>query len=100
MPYSEKRPPFSPVALHAESLLRSDGSRIEMRLWRGVRGPVCRVEYLHRGEVLLSFAGDRQVCERTLRGRATPYLFRSIEQLRYDFERDLEEIADGDETPA
>lgn len=27
---------------------------------------------------------------RRLRGRARPYQFRSVEQLRYDFERDLE----------
>jgi hypothetical protein len=26
---------------------------------------------------------------RRLRGRATPYEFRSVEQLRYDFERDV-----------
>jgi hypothetical protein len=27
-----------------------------------------------------------------LRGRAAPYAFRSVEQLRYDFERDLETL--------
>jgi hypothetical protein len=26
---------------------------------------------------------------RTVRGRTTPYEFRSVEQLRYDFEKDL-----------
>jgi hypothetical protein len=26
---------------------------------------------------------------RTLRGRTAPYVFRSVEQLRYDFERDV-----------
>ena len=29
---------------------------------------------------------------RRLRGRWTPYAFRSIEQLRYDFERDVEAL--------
>jgi hypothetical protein len=37
--------------------------------------------------------GDRVLYEngsRTLGGRRTPYAFRSVEQLRYDFERDVE----------
>ena len=29
---------------------------------------------------------------RILRGRGAPYAFRSIEQLRYDFERDVEAV--------
>ena len=29
---------------------------------------------------------------RRVRGRATPYEFRSVEQLRYDFERDVESV--------
>jgi hypothetical protein len=29
---------------------------------------------------------------RRVRGRATPYAMRSIEQLRYDFERDVESV--------
>jgi hypothetical protein len=29
---------------------------------------------------------------RTLGGRSTPYAFRSVEQLRYDFERDVEAV--------
>lgn len=29
---------------------------------------------------------------RRVRGRTTPYEFRSIEQLRYDFERDVEAV--------
>ena len=27
--------------------------------------------------------------KRTVRGRVTPYAFRSVEQMRYDFERDV-----------
>ncbi len=37
--------------------------------------------------------GDRVVYEngrRTVRGRSAPYEFKSAEQLRYDFERDVE----------
>jgi len=29
---------------------------------------------------------------RIIRGRATPYAFRSVEQMRYDFERDVESL--------
>ena len=39
--------------------------------------------------------GDAVVYEngrRRVRGRWTPYEFRSIEQLRYDFERDVEAV--------
>jgi len=37
--------------------------------------------------------GERVIYEngrRTVRGRSSPYEFRSVEQLRYDFERDVE----------
>ncbi|HYL89826.1 MAG TPA: hypothetical protein VEU32_13805 [Burkholderiales bacterium] len=37
--------------------------------------------------------GDRVVYEngrRSVRGRSAPYEFKSVEQLRYDFERDVE----------
>jgi hypothetical protein len=36
--------------------------------------------------------GDKVVYEndrKTVRGKASPYPFRSVEQLRYDFERDV-----------
>ena len=39
--------------------------------------------------------GDLVVYEngkRTVRGRTTPYAFRSVEQMRYDFERDVEAL--------
>ena len=39
--------------------------------------------------------GDRVVYEngrRIVRGRSTPYEFKSVEQLRYDFERDIERL--------
>jgi hypothetical protein len=40
--------------------------------------------------------GDLVVYEngrRRVRGRSQPYEFRSVEQLRYDFERDVEAVA-------
>ena len=39
--------------------------------------------------------GDQVVYEndrRTVRGRSTPYEFKSVEKLRYDFERDVEAL--------
>ena len=39
--------------------------------------------------------GERVVYEngrRMVRGRSSPYQFRSVEQLRYDFERDVEAL--------
>lgn len=47
------------------------------------------------GEAYRLSYGDAVVYEngrRRLRGRWAPYDFRSIEQLRYDFERDVESV--------
>ena len=52
---------------------------------------VVRIE-LDRDAYRLSY-GEAVVYEdgrRRVRGRWTPYEFRSVEQLRYDFERDVE----------
>lgn len=52
---------------------------------------VVRVEL--RGDGYRLSYGERVVYEngtRRIRGRALPYAFRSVEQLRYDFERDVE----------
>ena len=102
MPYIRKtgRAVDAAVPQHGETVLRADGSRIEMRLWRGAQGPACRIEYLRAGEPLLSYEADSRGAVRALRGRAAAYAFRSIEQLRYDFERDLEGIDRGGQAPA
>ena len=42
---------------------------------------------LSYGELVVYEPGRRRV-----RGRATPYQLRSVEQLRYDFERDVEAL--------
>ena len=47
-------------------------------------GDVYRLSY---GELVVYENGRRRV-----RGRATAYEFRSVEQLRYDFERDVEAV--------
>ncbi|HYR36909.1 MAG TPA: hypothetical protein VEQ87_21665 [Burkholderiales bacterium] len=57
-----------------------------------LRDAIVRIELDDALRYRLSY-GDRVVYEngrRTLRGRSAPYEFRSVEQLRYDFERDVE----------
>ena len=58
-----------------------------------VRGQLFQVElhddlsYVLRYGDLVEYRNHR----RRLRGRARPYEFRSVEQLRYDFERDVKD---------
>jgi len=68
-----------------------DGGCIEIDLARSAERLAYRLAYLRDGVPLLSYeSGARREHLRTLRGRAAAYAFRSVEQLRYDFERDLE----------
>ena len=80
--------------LYRESIRRRDGARVEIALWRADGALGYRLE-CRRGEaVLLRYARDGQGAHtRTVAGRGAPYRFRSAEQLRYDFERDLEALA-------
>jgi hypothetical protein len=85
--------PALPDFVLEQRCLLPDGASIEIRLARGARGPAYRLAYLRGGECLLSY--ERRAAQgdlRVLRGRAAPYAFRSVEQLRYDFERDLETL--------
>jgi hypothetical protein len=101
MPYTrEPRLASAGIPQHAETVLRTDGSRVEMRLWQGARGLAYLIEYRQGAQRLLCYEGDTREATRTRHGRAVPYAFRSIEQLRYDFEREFEEINDGGEAPA
>ena len=101
MPYTRKlRPPSADILRHSETVLRADGSRVEVRLWQGARGLAYLIEYRQGAQRLLCYEGDMREASRTRHGRAAAYTFRSIEQLRYDFERELGEISDGVETPA
>lgn len=51
-----------------------------------------RLAYLRRGERLLCYEGDAAGARRVRGGRAGAYALRSVEQLRYDFERELTEL--------
>jgi hypothetical protein len=59
-----------------------------------LRDAIVRVELEDDQRYRLSY-GERVIYEngrRTLRGRGAAYEFRSVEQLRYDFERDVEAV--------
>jgi hypothetical protein len=80
--------------LYRESIQRSDGLRVEIALWRGKGALGYRLECRHGGRVLVRYARERRGGDtRTAFGRCAPYAFRSVEQLRYDFERELEALA-------
>ena len=55
---------------------------------------IARIELHDDGRYRLAY-GERVVYEngqRRVRGRTAPYEFKSVEQLRYDFERDVEAV--------
>jgi hypothetical protein len=67
-----------------ERHLRADGRMIEA----GVDSPArYRLRFGRPGAWLVRYEDGR----RTVKGRRQPYAFRSVEQLRYDFEKDVED---------
>ena len=57
-----------------------------------LKGGLLSIELEEDGRYRLAY-GDRVVYEsgrRSVRGRSAAYEFKSVEQLRYDFERDVE----------
>lgn len=75
-----------------ECLLLSRRERIDIRLspdgWR--------IAYVRGGATLLAYEGDSGAARCLRGGMARPYRFRSVEQLRYDFDRDLQALRDGE----
>lgn len=67
-----------------ERHLRADGRMIEAGIDSQAR---YRLRFGRPGAWLVSYEDGR----RTLKGRRQPYAFRSVEQLRYDFEKDVED---------
>ena len=67
------------MPLLQEKVLLADGALLEIEL-------DSKLGYVLRYGALVEYAGHR----RRVRGRELPYEFRSVEQLRYDFERDVE----------
>ena len=66
-----------------ERHLRADGRLIEAAVDAPSR---YRLRFGRPGAWLVSYEDGR----REVKGRRQPYAFRSVEQLRYDFERDVE----------
>jgi len=61
-----------------------DGFELALRISRDLQFVLC----LKKGKTLLVEYRDGR---RLIRGRASPYEFKSVEKLRYDFERDAED---------
>ena len=69
-----------------ERIMLSGGLRVEISL--AARGRY-RLACLARNEILVQYSGDGARHWRRVRGRESAYEFRSVEQMRYDFERDV-----------
>ena len=82
------------ASLLEETVVLPGGAQITIALWRerggGLRYRLC----LKRGAACLVCYDNATPgrARRQLRGRTLPYEFRSVEQLRYDFERDIEAV--------
>jgi hypothetical protein len=75
--------------MYEEWIVLDGGRVLEMRLTRDL-------EYVLRlregSEILVEYCNENESEHvRCARGRETAYEFRSVEQLRYDFERDAED---------
>jgi len=87
--------------VHTETVLLADDARIEIALWgRGGERARYRLRYGRPGAWRVQYDNDGRGDRRTFGARTARYEFRSIEQLRYDFERDIEEWVDGEEARA
>ena len=74
--------------MYEERVVLPDGKRLDLRFESQTRYWL-RVQ---RGaQVLVEYRNDGKGHRRRVRGRDLVYEFRSVEQLRYDFERDVEE---------
>jgi hypothetical protein len=77
------------MLLH-ERALQPGGALLGVWLWRDARGLKYRLECERAGQSLVRYDNESPRGPlRALGGRAAPYAFRSVEQLRYDFERDM-----------
>ena len=72
----------------SEVVVLSPGERVEFTF----DAPRWRLAYLRNGEVALEYDGSGSGARRRLAGRIDAYRFRSIEQLRYDFVQEMEDL--------
>ena len=93
------------LLLH-EKLLLTDEAIIEIVLWKlpeattdRPHGFKYRLFYGRRGVCLVRYDNETGKGDhRHIRGREMPYEFRSVEQLRWDFEEDVKAAGGKDET--
>ena len=74
--------------LYRELVLLADGAAVEAAVETDRRYRLCLRK---NGEPLIEYRNDGTAHRRCVGARASAYEFRSVEQLRYDFERDVEE---------
>jgi hypothetical protein len=78
---------------HRETVRLADGSTLVARV---APDRSYRLGLYRRGVPLVEFWSDGAAHRRRVGERTLPYDFRSIEKLRYDFERDAEDALDRD----
>lgn len=64
------------------------GQILELKLSQAMQ---YRLIFRQGRKTLVEYYGQGAKHGRTLRGRASAYTFKSVEKLRYDFERDVDE---------
>ncbi|MGH8704063.1 MAG: hypothetical protein ACREUO_01455 [Burkholderiales bacterium] len=75
---------------YAERFLLADGASVEIALARSPGHLAYRLRYGRPGAWRVSYGNEGgKGHRRSAGGRASRYEFRSVEQLRYDFERDV-----------
>lgn len=76
-----------------EMVVLGDGALLEVALRAERQGLVYRLAWGAAGDWLVRYEGEPgKAGRRIVRARAESYALRSVEQLRYDFERDIEAL--------
>lgn len=81
------------MALYRERVLLAGGAAVEAAVEEGRRYRLC---LRREGAPLVEYWSNGAVCRKRVGGRISAYEFRSVEQLRYDFERDAEDALGTD----
>ena len=76
------------MPIYQECVVLASRAQVEIDLERAGR---YRLRYLCGGAPLVEYTSDGKAHRRRRLGREQAYEFKSVEQLRYDFERDVEE---------
>ena len=74
--------------MYEERVLLPGGGVFELKLLEQMH---YRLSFRRNRKLLVEYMGDGKRHGRQVRGRESAYAFKSVEQLRYDFERDAED---------